>query len=361
MKTLLFLTVLVLVSGVYGAPSALAPAPLDHGEGAGYLWWDSNESSTWAPSTNWRTPSNSLGFRADNDYTTYPIPFNIRFCMGNFSAGSNIYISSNGFVSFSSTGAHDPINQNIPNPNAPNLLVAALWDNLHGYSNGEVSADVFGSAPNREFVITWSPWYYNGSSVDPIEFQIIFYETNVSNMNNTVEIQYKDVFGDSWRDRGSSATVGIENVNGQSAAKYSYNQAILDNGLAIRFVDKTFVNSQLDPFDLLTPAHNSHHEVGDTINFSWEPSGYSGAGSVTYELFLSSNPQFTDPLVFDVGTSTSMNYVFGTGQHGTYYWRVRATESILQLHRYSDSTNIFYIQQQGSISKTTWGAIKANP
>ena len=50
--------------------------------------------------------------------------------------------------------------------------------------------------------------------------------------------QYKDIslVTTNLRERGTSATVGIENESGTAALGRSYNQPYLDNGLAIQFV-----------------------------------------------------------------------------------------------------------------------------
>lgn len=360
-KTALILIILLLaVQLVYAGPFIqVEPVRLDQGQGAGYNWWDSTETSGWAPSSNWWPTTNALGFQADDDYTSYAIPFDITLCGQEFAAGSNIHISSNGFVTFNSAGADEPINQSLPNGGTPNLLVAAMWDNLAGYSTGEVYADVHGSAPNRKLVISWSPWYFYGSQHDALEFQIVFYETEVNSISNTIDIQYKDVYGDSWRDNGASATIGLENNNGTSAAQYSFNQPVLADGLALRFVDAGYVRSQIGEFDLLTPNNGAVYDIGDNIQFTWETPEYNGTGNLTYKVYFDDSSDFDDPDIYSTGGSTQFNYVFGTGDEGVYYWKVLATESTLQLERFSDSIRYFEITGQGAVVETSWGSIKA--
>jgi hypothetical protein len=359
MRRLILVILLITALSATASPPALSNiAPLDEGEDAGYYWWDSNESSGWAPDADWRNPTNSMPWQGDDDYWTTSIPFDITFCGDFHPAGSDLYVSSNGFVTFRENGADDPINQNIPSPGLPNALVAAFWDNLHAYSDGEISIDTFGTSPEREFVISYSPWYFYDSPYDELEFQIIFYETDVDNINNTVEIQFEDVYGDSWRDAGTSATVGLEADMGSDAAKYTYNQSNLANELAIRYVDTVFVESQLGTFDLLTPADDSTHLIGDNINFTWEQPTYNGSGSVTYKLYIDDSMDFDDPIILACGTTPSKNYIFGTGDNGTYYWKVIATESTLGLKQESDS--VFSLHITGvNVVPSSWGVIKA--
>ena len=59
--------VLIFALSVTASPPALRDiAPPDEGQDAGYYWWDSNESSGWAPDSDWRNPSNSMPWQGDD-------------------------------------------------------------------------------------------------------------------------------------------------------------------------------------------------------------------------------------------------------------------------------------------------------
>jgi hypothetical protein len=333
-------------------------SPLAHGDGAGYYYWDSTETSVWAPTYAWRTPSNPQGWSGDDTYWTTSLPFAVTFCGIRHGAGSNLYVGSNGIVGFAASKMDEPINQNIPVSTAPNSIIAIFWDNLAGYTNGDISLDLVGTSPNRALFVTYSPWYYDLAPSDPIEFQILIRETNVSGINNTIEFRYKDVVGDSWRDNGFSATVGLENNSGTTAAKYSYNEEVIPNQFAIRFVDKDYVDNQVGDFHLVNPPDGYEGDVGERIEFRWQEPEYSGGGVVTYKLYLADNPDFHDSLVFDTGTEPTFSYVFGSDDRGVYWWKVKATESILGLYKWSEET--FMLDIESAVTDTTWGQIKAS-
>ncbi|HUT97483.1 MAG TPA: hypothetical protein VM054_00230 [bacterium] len=329
------------------------------GDGAGYYFWDSHESDEWAPTYNWRTPHNPQGWHGDDTYWTVSTPFAIRFCGSDRSTGSNFYIGSNGIMGFSSSGMDDPINQNLPNTAAPNNILAPFWDNLSGYSDGDIWVELAGSAPTRKWCITYSPWYFYEAGADPIEFQVLIYEAPLTTVNNSIEFRYKDVIGDSWRDNGFSATVGLENSGGTDAVQYSYNQDIIPNQIAILFVDMHWVDDQLGEFNLLTPVDGSEYKPGDTVHFTWEEPDYEfGHGAVNYTLYLADNEGFNDPLVFNRGTNPWFDYIFGDDDTGHYWWKVYAEETDIGNSVWCN--DVFDFTVPSSVEDTTWGRIKAD-
>jgi len=333
-------------------------SPLLAGDGAGYYFWDSHETGDWAPSYNWRTPRNPQGWRGDDTYWTTSLPFDVRFCGTNHAAGSSFYVGSNGIMGFSNNGMNDPINQNLPNSATPNNIIAPFWDNLAGYSTGDIWVEVAGSAPTRKLCVSYSPWYFYEASADPIEFQVLIYEAPISGVNNSVEFRYKDVIGDSWRDNGFSATVGMENSGGTDAVLYSYNEEIISNQFAILFVDMNWVDDQVGEFNLLTPEDGALFEPGDTVPFTWEAPDYSGHGELKYTFYMADNDSFEDPLVFERGGQTWFEYIFGDDDTGQYWWKVKAKETDLGITVWCNDVFNFVVSSP-SVENTTWGQIKA--
>jgi len=328
------------------------------GDGAGYNFWDSHESGEWAPLYNWRTPHGPQGWQGDDTYWTTTLPFDVKFCGGDHAAGSDFYIGSNGILGFGSTGMDNPINQNLPNSTSPNNIIAAFWDNLSGYSTGEIYVETAGSAPTRKLVITYSPWYFYEASADPIEFQILIYEAPLDTVNNSVELRYKDVIGDSWRDNGTSATVGLENSSGTDAIQYSYNQEIISNQLAILFVDSNWVDDQMGEFNLLTPADGDLVFTGETVHFSWEVPEYTGHGEIHYTLYIADNADFNNPMVFDRDTNAWFDYIYGSDDTGHYWWKVYAEEDDIGINEWCNDVFDFIVTGV-DVTSTTWGQIKA--
>ncbi|OGD71782.1 MAG: hypothetical protein A2Y64_07355 [Candidatus Coatesbacteria bacterium RBG_13_66_14] len=359
--TLCLSLIAALAVAASGSPFLSADAPFippRGGADAGYYFWDSMEAGEWAPVYEWFNPSDAQGWCGDDVCWSALAPFDIRFCGELHLAGSTVYVGSNGAVGFTEPGMAEPINQRIPDPAPPNGVIAPLWDNLHGSADGEIYLDLDGTAPERRWYITWSPWYFDHTWLDPIEFQIVFHETDTDGVNNTVEFRYRDLDGDSWRDHGASATVGLEDGSGLEAARYSFNQPVIPDEFAVRFVDQGYVDDHLGAFGLLTPDDGSVVGPGVPVRFSWEASEYGGHGQLLYALSLSRDPDFGDVRVFDTGADAWMDYIFGTGEIGPYWWKVMARETDLGLTRWSEG--VFTLEVSASvIVESSWGTIKA--
>jgi hypothetical protein len=357
---------LVLLAGAFacgaaGAPflsGGTPPVPPRSGDGAGYYYWDSQETGEWAPVYEWFEPLEARGWRDDDACWTTATPFDIRFCGEVFPAGSTFYVGSNGVVGFVGDDMDDPINQAVPDAVRPNCLIAPLWDNLAGYADGDVYLDVDGTAPERRWYITYSPWHFYNSGIDPIEFQVVVFETELTSVNNTVEFHYRDVEGDSWRDNGASATVGLENRAGADAGRYSFDQPVIPNEFAVRFVDELFVDDQIGEFHLLAPPDGSEVRPGEIVHFTWQRAQYMGHGYLYYRLYLAENPDFEDPMVFETGGDTGMDCIFGTGDIGEHWWKVLAVESDIGLERWSEEVFSFFVAPV-DVYMTSWGFIKA--
>jgi len=178
------------------------------------------------------TFSGATAFPDDEGVADATMPFDFTF----YDRTSNeMTVGVNGAIIFGATGQDVIGDQNIPisdptGPDAPPYTIAPFWDDLLKYPplGSEVYVDTRGVAPNRRFIVQWdnvSQWPYYGG----ITFQVVFYE-------GTEEIlfRYEDVkFGDVFFDNGASATVGIRG----NSIEYSYEEAVLEDGLAIRFYD----------------------------------------------------------------------------------------------------------------------------
>jgi len=293
--------------------------PARGGADAGYYFWDSMEAGEWAPEYEWFKPSVAQGWCGDDVCWPAFTPFDIRCCGVLHPAGSTIYVGSNGALSFSENGLTEPINQCVPNPAPPNGVISPLWDNLGGSEDGRIYLDLDGTAPERRWYVTWSPWYFDDAWLDPIAFQVVFCETDVEGINNTIEFRYRDLVGDSWRDHGASATVGLEGPSGLEAARYSFDSPVLPDEFAVRFVDWDYVDDLPGAFSLRTPGDESVVRPGETVHFTWEESEYGGHGQLLYTLYLAHDPDFGEVTGFDTGPEAGMDFVFGTDETGSYW------------------------------------------
>ena len=145
----------------------------------------------------------SLTLGDDDVNGPIPLPFPFLF-YGVFVA--EVYISSNGFISFSSGQGYGCCEGGqIPNPLAPNNIIAGFWEDLNPNKGGSIGHTTIGTTGEREFVVEFKevPHFFNES---PLTFQIILHEGS-----NNIELQYGTATGDS---DPLPFTVGIENDDG---------------------------------------------------------------------------------------------------------------------------------------------------
>lgn len=141
--------------------------------------------------------------------------FNFNFYGTNY---SEVYISSNGFVTFlpSQDSAYEA--QEIPDFDSPNGLIAGYWGDFDPSVGGTIAYQVLGSDPNQEFVIGYYdvPHYSGGNLVT---FEIILHQDS-----NDIEVQYGSCPSD-----GSDHAVGIENSLGSDGVLADYGNISFNN------------------------------------------------------------------------------------------------------------------------------------
>ena len=131
---------------------------------------------------------------------------------------TNLRVCSNGFLSFTYTGA--PYNNlSLPHASGPENLLAVLWDDLNLSAGGSV---YYQQVDANTFVIEYTDVrYYGYDSV--ATFEVIL------KADGTILYQYKRV------DRTSACTVGIQNADRDNGILVAYNESYLHADLAVRF------------------------------------------------------------------------------------------------------------------------------
>lgn len=192
-----------------------------------------------------------------------PIGFTFNF-YGNLYTG--FYISSNGFIGFSSGMANGCcVGVNIPSAGNPDNMIAFAWNDLNPSVNGSVvSYFTTGTAPNRQLVVRYNTNHYNGTAF-PMRGQIILYEsTNVIEIHSEVITSVPS----------AATTQGIENLNGTSGlSPAGRNAAVFGiTNDAVRFTPFTSFGYNWSPAAQLSSATVSNPQA-------WPSSG--GAFTVT--------------------------------------------------------------------------------
>ena len=195
----------------------------------GYMWTDSDSPDPVA-AFDWIDAKDGTAvtiFQGLND--NYNGPFNIGFNFSFYgSTYSQVYISDNGFITFSDPGGSFPFNLTLPNASAPDDMLAVFWDDLQNDSPayGGVFYKTIGTAPNRKFIVHWYLNNYQGPpNPGQIEFEVILYETT-----NLVKYQYGQIAA--GYNNGNTATVGMQNIS-TDGIQYSFNTSSIQPYSAI--------------------------------------------------------------------------------------------------------------------------------
>ena len=77
---------------------------------------------------------------------TLPIGFSFNFYCTNY---SSFFISSNGYITFTSSATTGVFAQFVPNAAIPNNLIAANWTDLDPTAGGTITYETVGISPNR--------------------------------------------------------------------------------------------------------------------------------------------------------------------------------------------------------------------
>jgi hypothetical protein len=221
------------------------------------------------------TTGTDLGLDGDDTHSLLPIGFDFPFYGNTY---TDTYASSNGLLSFGS-GTWDYLNDPIPHPAPPNNLLAPFWDDQSVYypDDEHVYYQTFGSAPNRYLVVQWRCRDLSTRPpVRPYEYEAILHE------DGATIFQYKDMGG--WYEgNGCSATVGIENATGSEGVQYSYNTAVITDGLAIRFsLPSTGWLDQAPQSGMVAP------DASQPVQVVFDPIGLAG-GTYTMDLVIENN------------------------------------------------------------------------
>ncbi|HKB08799.1 MAG TPA: choice-of-anchor D domain-containing protein, partial [Candidatus Polarisedimenticolia bacterium] len=185
----------------------------------GYAFSDSDQSG--GPAFDWidiaasGTPIAGLQY---DDRTSEPIP--LGFDMPFYGKAFNsVSVSTNGFLSFTSSRA-DYSNQPLPNPVAPENLVAPFWDDLDLSAHGSV---VY-AADGASFTVQYTG-VRRFNAPGECTFQVTLYRSG------EIVFRYLSITAET-----ESSTIGIQNSSGTVGLNVSFNARYVHDQLAVRIV-----------------------------------------------------------------------------------------------------------------------------
>ncbi|MHC5264258.1 S8 family serine peptidase [Streptomyces sp. UC4497] len=181
-----------------------------------------NSGNSCAPAAySWIPGSTKVALSGDEDAKTVSLPFPVSFYGVKYTSAA---VTTNGLVNFLSPRIGDYENEALPTETQPNGIVAPLWDDFTLDKKSSVQTATTGTTGSRKFAVVWNNVLFADGVSDRATFEAVFDEAT-----GAITFQYQSVPGN-----GSSATAGIENQAGTDALQYSYNQAVLKAGSAIR-------------------------------------------------------------------------------------------------------------------------------
>ncbi len=183
----------------------------------GHSWIDSD--ATYGPAYSWvEINSTGTAITGTSDDGTYG-PYTLGFTFNHYGTDfTSVYVNSNGWISFTTSGSGYYSNYSIPSTSLPNDMIAPFWDDLAPHNGGTIyyRAD---TSPYR-FIVEWDAVpKLSGGALET--FQVIL------NSNGSIQYQYKTVSD------VTSVTVGMENSAGDDGLEVVYNSAYLKDSLAI--------------------------------------------------------------------------------------------------------------------------------
>lgn len=216
-----------------------------------------------------------------------PLGFTFNF-FGN--AYTQCRISSNGWFSFSldEAAGYNP-NGPIPNANSPLNAVLAVHSDLNPSTCGDVRYGTFGTAPCRQFVVSWNNVCQFSCTSQIVSAQAVLYEGT-----DVIELYLANRQPCTW----GNATMGIQNIDGTSAvAAPGYNTGNWSaSNVAFRFSSSEVVDGTT-----LWYEADALIGIGDTLPFCT-------SSSTTVTGWFSQLPEGTFCTDFDVALPTAGSF-----------------------------------------------------
>ncbi len=304
----------------------------------GYNWIDSNEpggpeyiwndiSTTGTLISNWVAAG--YGDPRDDGYAgPLPIGFNFKY-YGNIE--TQLYVSTNGFISFQPITDSWFSNEAIPSSDAPNEIICPFWDDLDGRTQG----DAYYQQDGNKFTIQFNNWQlYSGTG--SLTFQIVIYS------NGKIYFYYNNLIGTL-----TACTVGIENVDGTDGLQVTYNAAYLQNQLAVQLMAEP---DWLSAGNMSGTIYNGNSTA---IVLNFDTHGLD-LGDYSMDMVISSN----DPVNPSITVPVKMSVTNGTPvELSSFTADINAGKVLLNWKTASETNNKgFNIQRQDN-KNSGWNTI----
>ncbi|MBT2229424.1 S8 family serine peptidase [Nonomuraea sp. NEAU-A123] len=250
-----------------------------------------------------------LALTGDDEAQQVNLPFPVPF----YGVGqSRAWISTNGFATFATDKIVTGSNGRLPSTATPNNAVYPYWDDLVVDADSGIYTGVTGTAPHRQFVVEWRNVKFYSATDQRVSFAALLGE------DGTMSYRYKDI--ESERDKGTSATVGVENAAGTDAFQYSYEEVALANGQSLTFIASRhgLVTGTVTDANDGKPLAGATVKVGDVATYTTGEDGafYGQVLAGDYEVQVSKEHYgtFTKTVTIAPTTVTRIDTALITGR-----------------------------------------------
>ncbi|MBF8190843.1 S8 family serine peptidase [Nonomuraea sp. K274] len=252
--------------------------------------------------------TDKLALTGDDDALQVTLPFAIPFYGA---AADKAWIGTNGWVTFATAKTTSRSNGTIPSAAVPNDAIYPYWDDFEIDAQSGIYTAVTGTAPHRVYVVEWRDAKFYGTT-QRMSFTALLGE------DGSISFRYKDIEGD--REKGSSATVGIENATGTDALMYSNLEPALSSGQSLAFTASRhgLVTGVVTDANDGDPLAGATVEVGDVATFTTGTDGrFNGqvlAGDYEVEVSKEHYGTFTQAVTIAATAVTTVDTKLVTGR-----------------------------------------------
>jgi hypothetical protein len=213
-------------------------------------------------------------------------PIDIGFAFPFFSGGqapgiyTQLYVSPNGYVTFSPFAGDTSVNAPLPGATAPTNLIAFFWDDLDLSTTGHVYTDYDQFAGT--FTLQFQNVQFKGSS-STVTCQLIL------KSSGEILMQYKSVAV------SNACTVGIQNAAGNQGLQVAYNQNYLQTNMCVRLTPNSWLG-------ITASAGLVPRTSAETDNLVLNPGGlaYGSYRATIVARTSDAQPPMTLPVALDI-------------------------------------------------------------
>ncbi len=304
----------------------------------GYKWADSDDpqgpvyewndiSATGTQITSW-TPTGTLSATDEG----YAGPINLGFNFKYYGqTKTQIYISTNGVLTFSPITTNIYTNTALPNSAEPNELISPFWDDLDAKAPGTVHYKQEGN----KLIIQWTN-YQRYSGTASYTWQVVLYSGGkimyyFNNMSGTL----------------NGATTGIENAAGNDGLQMAYNANYIKNNLAVKLA--------AEPEWIITSGNmagtlNQGNRTGIIIKIRTEDFNY---GNYSMDMVVRSNCGLHPVITVPVSMTLSVIPV----ELSSFEAQVIRDEVVLDWKTATETNNMGFTIERKDNTKAAWNPV----